>query len=291
MSMTIQTLLPRPIRRLALGAVAFAGLLATIAAPANAIGNGKPDVGYEGVGTLGVYLPTPPSGEIGGPFGLCSGFVISDRAFVTAAHCLAEIAALRHVPQAWAVALDAGSPEHPIILPGVFTTLNDIVNFPIEVETHSPIVIHEHPGFDEHTFENDVAVLEFPVGTFKGPYVKLAGPRLLRWLKRLRILKRIPIGLVGYGATGPAFNDMGDFIGLAISGHRNKGFGAVGSASKTRLFLETTPVLDSTLLLGDSGSPQFLLGRAVSLSSEPGFGEQRLDTPAVRKFLYPFCPN
>lgn len=253
--------------------------------PANAIEFGKPDSAYENVGALGVYLDTPAGT---GPFGLCSGFVVSDRAFVTAAHCLAAIPELQHVPEAWAVTLEPGSPEKPILPPGIFASFADLVKFPITVKTESPMMIYTHPRFDPATNENDVAILVFPSGTFDVPPVKLARRGFLKRLKLLGILKRLPIGVVGYGAEGFATNEMGDILGLSIPGHRNRGFSALARMSRTRLFLEPTPVLDSRLMTGDSGSPQFVLDRAVSLSSVSGFGEQRLDTPAVRWFLAPY---
>ncbi|MEO1034933.1 MAG: trypsin-like serine protease [Pseudomonadota bacterium] len=253
--------------------------------PAQAIEFGKPDTAYESVGALAVYFETPFGN---GPFGFCSGFVISDRAFVTAAHCLAEFPHLQHVPQAWAVTMEPGSPENPILPPGVFTELMDFIKFPIDnAELMSPTMIHTHPDYDPQTQENDVAVLEFPAGTFKQSPVKLARPWFLNRLKALRILQRVPIGVVGYGGAGFKADDMGVF-GLYIPGHRNRGFTGFSALTRSRLFLEPTAVLDSRLLSGDSGSPQFILDRAVSLSSVAGVGEQRLDIPSVRRFLAPF---
>lgn len=251
--------------------------------PAHAIENGKPDSAYRNVGALGFDVDGPGGNP---PFGICSGFVISDRAFVTAAHCITPFEGFA---QSWAVTLEPGSPENPIIHPGTFTGAN-IFDFPMLVETISTTTVHMHPGFDEAaaTYENDVAVLEFPSGTFDVPPVNLARRGLLNRLKRFGILKKLPVGVVGYGAEGFATNEAGDILGLSIPGHRNRGFSALAGMSRTRLFLEPTPVLDSGLLSGDSGSPQFVLDRAVALSSVPGFGEQRLDTPAVRWFLAQF---
>jgi len=244
------------------------------ATTANAIENGRPDTAYHNVGALGFDVDGP-----GGfpPFGICSGFVISDRAFVTAAHC---ITAAQAFAQSWAVTLEAGSPENPIINPGVLKDFN-VFDFPILVEVESTTTVQIHPWFDPATNEYDVAVLEFPAGTFEVAPVRLAKFQYLHWLRHLKILNRIPVGMVGYGAN----QDLGD-LGVFIPGYRIRGFSAIGDVSHTRLTLEPTPVLDANVLSGDSGSPQFVLGRAVSLTSAVDL--QRLDIPGVRRFLAQF---
>jgi hypothetical protein len=51
-------------------------------------------------------------------------------------------------------------------MPGIFTGGN-VDEFPMLVEIINAIEIHVHPGFDPGNLTFDVAVLEFPPGTFK----------------------------------------------------------------------------------------------------------------------------
>lgn len=265
-------------RKILLTYLAGAASLTGAMTAANAIENGKPDNAYVNVGAVGFDVDGPMGDS---PYGICSGFVISDRAFVTAAHCIET--GIFFGAKSWAVAPESGSEEYPVILPGIFTGGN-IMDFPMQVDTIPAIAVQLHPLYDRDTHENDVAVLEFPSGTFNVAPVRLVRPGLLRLLKRLRILERLAVGVVGYGADGFDIEELG----FSMPGYRQRGFTSIADMTRTRLTLEPTPVLDSSLLPGDSGSPQFVLGRAVSLSSIPGFGEQRLDTPAVRWFLEPY---
>lgn len=254
--------------------MAAAILLTIIAVPAIAVENGQPDAAYTNVGTLGIDFdgpagPTPP-------FGLCSGFVLSDRAFVTAAHCIEQAG---DAAVSWAVSLEPGTPDNPVVNPGVFDlTIFNITEFPILANVESTQIVRTHPAYNRDTFENDIAVLEFPAGTFSVPPVRLARSGQLTWLKHFRILKRIPIGVAGYGAE----KALGNFK-FFVPGFRKRGFSALGTLSRTRMTLEPTPIRDAFVLPGDSGSPQFVLGRVVSLTSF--FDLQRLDIPSAQWFL------
>ncbi len=269
--------------------LSFAALLTVTAMPVNAIEDGEPDTdnAYVSVGALGFDMDGPGPAA---PIGVCTGFVISDRAFVTAAHCITT--GLFLGAQSWAVTLESGSPEKPIVPPGVFNGGN-IFDFPMKVDPElikTTMIVHLHPQFipqlcTEESCEYDVAVLEFEAGTFEEPPVRLARFGLLQWLKRVRILKELPIGVVGYGADGPAFDEVRG-SGVWIPGYRNRGFSSIARISRTGLVVEPTPIRDSGLMPGDSGSPQFVLGRVVSLNGMAD--EQRLDIPAVRRFLAPF---
>jgi hypothetical protein len=72
-----------------------------------------------------------------------------------------------------------------------------------------------------------------------------------------------------------------------MPGYRSRGFSKVSDITDDRLFLTPTGVFDATTLPGDSGSPQFISGRAVSLTSTGDY-HQRLDIPEVLDFLAPF---
>ena len=250
------------------------GLLAMTSLSSHAIENGQHDYMHHNVGGIGFDIdgpanPTPP-------LGLCSGFVISDRAFVTAAHCIITPGPLA---LSWAVTLEPGTPENPIIMPGIFTGAN-VFDFPMLVETIDAIAVHLHPGFDPGSLALDVAVLEFPPGTFKVRPVRLAEPYYLDELDIQGVLNLRPVGLVGYGAQALT-NE-----GYVMPGYRSRGFSKVSGITDDQLFLTSTDVFDARLMPGDSGSPQFISGRVVSLTSFDRL--QRLDLPEVLDFLAPF---
>ena len=247
------------------------GLLAITSLSSYAIENGQHDYMHHNVGAIGFYIDGP-----GYPFSLCSGFVISDRAFVTAAHCIITPGPFA---QSWAVTLEPGTPENPVILPGIFTGAN-VFDFPMLTETIDAIAVHLHADFDPGSMTLDVAVLEFPPGTFKVRPVRLAEPYYLDELDIQGVLDLRPVGLVGYGAQALT-NE-----GYVMPGYRSRGLSKVSGINDNQLFLTPTDVFDAKLMPGDSGSPQFISGRAVSLTS---VGDcQRLDIPEVLDFLAPF---
>jgi len=250
------------------------GLLAITSLSSYAIENGQHDYMHHNVGGVGFDIdgpanPTPP-------LGLCSGFVISDRAFVTAAHCIITPGPFA---QSWAVTLEPGTPESPVIMPGIFTGAN-VFDFPMLVETIDAIAVHLHPDFDPGSMTLDVAVLEFPPGTFKVRPVRLAEQYYLDELDIQGVLNLRPVGLVGYGAQALT-NE-----GYVMPGYRSRGFSIVSDITDDQLFLRPTDVFDARVMPGDSGSPQFISGRAVSLTST--VEQQRLDIPEVLDFLAPF---
>ena len=249
------------------------GLLAITSLSSYAIENGQHDYMHHNVGAIGFDIDGPANPL--SPVGLCSGFVISDRAFVTAAHCI-----ITPPPFAsWAVTLEPGSPENPIIQPGIYTGAN-LFDFTMLGETIDAIAVHLHPDFDPGSMTFDVAVLEFPPGTFKVRPVRLAEPYYLDELDIQGVLNLRPLGLVGYGAQALT-NE-----GLVMPGYRSRGFSKASDLTDDQLFLTRTDVFDTWLMPGDSGSPQFISGRAVSLT---GVAElQRLDIPEVLDFLASF---
>jgi len=251
-------------------------ILAIASLSSHAIENGQHDYMHHNVGAIGFDIDGPD--EPFPPLALCSGFVISDRAFVTAAHCI--ITPPEGLAKSWAVTLEPGTPENPIIPPGIFTGAN-IFDFQMLVETIDAIDVHVHPDFNPGNLTFDIAVLEFPPGTFKVRPVRLTGLYYLDKLDMQGTLYRRPAGLVGYGAQALT-NE-----GYVMPGYRSRGFSLVSDINEDHLFLSPTDVFDAVTLPGDSGSPQFISGRAVSLTSAIDL-HQRLDLPEILDFLAPF---
>lgn len=253
--------------------LAFVSLSAA-AANLYAIQNGQADTVHKNVGLTGFYMDGP-DGPIG-PLGWCTGFVISDHAFVTAAHCVTALP----FAQAWAVTLEGGSPVDPVVQPGIFNGAN-LTDFPILKEVVDAQDVFVHPDYDAGTFENDVAVLLFDPGTFDVRAVRLPEAGYLDGLEANGTLELQPLGLVAYGSVEVTEE------GFVFPGYRQHGFCRASSLSPNWLFRVSEFPFDAGTMFGDSGSPQFMAGRAVSLTS--GWeGYQRLDTDAVLEFLYPF---
>jgi hypothetical protein len=250
----------------------------SVATPALAVENGVLDRSHKAVGSLGFDIDGPDGATP--PFSLCSGFVISDRAFATAAHCTEYV---KHIAVSWAVTLKPGSPKDPVAPPGIFDlTVYNFWDFPILADTVTATGYYPHPNFDWATLANDVAVLEFPPGTFSVQPVRLPSVGFLDWLETVGALYEVPVVLAGYGGH----EDLGNFL-VAIRGYRQRGFAVVSSLTEQSLILGTNKVFDSRTMAGDSGSPQFMLGRAVSVTSM-GI-KQRLDTPLTVSFLAAFA--
>jgi hypothetical protein len=182
------------------------------------------------------------------------------------------------------VTLESGTPDDPVAPPGIFNLLlYNFTDFPILVDTVMATGYYVHPNFDPVTRANDVAVIEFPAGTFTVRPVRLPEEGFLDRLDTVGVLYEVPIGLAGYGGD----EDLGNFE-FAIPGYRKRGFGIATDLSEQWLIMGTNEVMDSINLPGDSGSPQFVLGRAVSLASHDHIVKQRLDTPLVLSFLAGF---
>ena len=108
--------------------------------------------------------------------------------------------------------------------------------------------------------------------------VRLAEPYYLDKLDIKGVLNLRPLGLVGYGVIAQT-NE-----GFVVSGYRSRGFSKASGITDNQLLITPTDVFDTRLMDGDSGSPQFISGRAVSLTST--LEElQRLDLPEVLDFL------
>jgi hypothetical protein len=263
------------------GIALAASLLATLvlSAPAGAVDNGVPDGDrHPNVGLLGFDLD---AGGPSPPYFFCTGMVLSDRAFLTAAHC---ITAFEETVQ-WVASVAPGGPASPAYTPGV---VFDDFPFAVRVPVERPVATIVHPQFDAVTHAHDLAVLVFARGTFGVRPVELPRPRLLDKLR--------PAGtsftLVGYGAD-PDYG-LGE-PHLFAPGYRQTATAPFLALTSRQLLLQGAG--DSGrggLCLGDSGSPQLLGNVAVSLLSAVGktcreIVAQRLDLPADRGFLARFA--
>jgi hypothetical protein len=252
-----------------------------LSAPAAAVDNGTPDgARHPAVGMLGFDFDAEGESP---PYFLCTGSVLSDRAFLTAAHC---IDVFDDTVQ-WVASLEPGSPAEPAYAPGfVFD------DFPLEIRAavERPIATIVHPRFDPETLAHDLAVLVFAPGTFAVRPIDLPRPRLLDALARRSELGPAGFTLVGYGtdpdysteppryfARGYRQTASAPFLSLDERQLRLQGAGASGMGG---------------LCLGDSGSPQLLRGTTTAVALLSAVGEtcreivaQRLDTPSNRGFL------
>jgi hypothetical protein len=264
-------------RRIALAASLLATLV--LSAPAVAVDNGVPDGDrHPNVGLLGFDLDG--AGE-SPPYFFCSGMVLSDRAFLTAAHC---IDAFDGTVQ-WVASVAPGDPESPAYTPGI---VFDDFPFAVRVPVERPLATIVHPQFDPETHAHDLAVLVFARGTFGVRPVELPRPRLLDKLG----LAGTSFTLVGYG-TDPDYS-AGEPRYFA-PGYRQTATAPFLALTSRQLLLQRDSGRGG-LCLGDSGSPQFLGTSNVAVSLLSAVGDtcreivgQRLDLPADRGFLARFA--
>jgi hypothetical protein len=219
--------------------------------------------------------------------------VLSDRVFLTAAHCI-----VAQAPETvWYVTLAPGSVQSPVYPP--FILGEDLLpGFSVPVTRANQAVIHpDFGGFDNRT--HDVAVVLFPPGTFAG--VEPVELPKAHELERLELGRR-PIRLVGYGLDPEHGDADGDpvFVG---EGYRQTATAPFRRLTNRQLLLDGDAAArrQGGLCLGDSGSPQLLPGTnlALSLHSENAsevdacrglLREQRLDTRSERRFLARYLP-
>lgn len=256
-----------------------------VAAPASAIVNGEPDGdAHPNVGLLAFDVDgegdTPP-------FALCTGVVISDSAFLTAAHCI-DVA-----PDAqWVVTLEGGSPDDPVSESGVlFDDFPLAVTAPVYRSTD--VVVHPDYVAGEAR-RNDLAVLIFPEGTFADVTpAELPEQNLLSTLGERRALHGEILTLVGYGSDAEVGPPR-----YFYPGYRQTGTAPIQGLTRDWLLINTSApaTSGSGLCLGDSGSPQFLGDSNVVVSTfsrhpttcRGTSRAQRLDTTAAQEFLAQF---
>jgi hypothetical protein len=267
--------------------VAIGAALVTVAfastTPALAIDEGVPD--RAGHPYVGVLAADPDGAGPQTPYLWCSGSVISDRVFLTAAHCIVA----QPSETVWYVSLAAGSPAMPIYTPGLLG--EDLPRFLVPLTRADEVVTHPRfGGFENRT--HDLAVALFPANTFAGVEpVELPKANELEHLH----LGRKPIRLVGYGLDPEHGDEEPVFIG---EGYRQSATAPFRRLTRRQLLLDgdAAATRKGSLCLADSGSPQLLPGTnlALSLHSENSndvdacrglLREQRLDTRPERRFL------
>jgi hypothetical protein len=252
-------------------------LLVFATTPASAIENGRPDgPRHRNVGLMGIDLDGPD-----GPlpaFAFCTGFVISDSAFATAAHCIDVFGP----DAAWAVTLEPGSPDDPVIEPGFFDfALFNFTDFPIHADVTFADAVCMHPSYNGLVgFEHDLAVLSFDPGTFDVPPVQLPEQGWLDHLAATGSLIKMPLQLVGYGTEGRQ-----EGTAFFVPGYRKTALTGITGLDPNSLYYRPSDVWTGDTGFADSGSPQFLTGRAVSLQTFPERQAQRLDTVSELSFL------
>jgi hypothetical protein len=263
--------------------VIVSSLLASlvISASAAAVDNGTPDgTRHPNVGLLGFDFDGDGASP---PYFLCTGSVLSDRTFLTAAHCIQVFGD----DVQWVASLDPGSPTAPAFAPGF---VYDDFPFEIAAAVERPIATVVHPRFDPESLEHDLAVLVFAPGTFTVRPIELPRPGLLDALARRPGLADASFTLVGYGADPDYSAQVPRYF---IRGYRQTASAPFLALDPRRLHLQGAGASGrGGLCLGDSGSPQFIRGSGIAVSQLSAVGEtcqeivaQRLDTPADRGFL------
>ena len=238
-------------------------------------GNQHPMVGA-------IFADFDGNGAISGFEAVCSGSYAgpsADRAyevFLTAAHCVA-----------WA--------------PGSgFTQLfvsfdNEILDADGPANVIGSVAFHWDPKFAHDRGDlHDLAVILLPAGSVTGiAPVQLPPAGYLDDLQSAGTLKDTPIELVGYGVV-PTWEQPGG-TQYSFDGVRRTAAGTIKGLTQAWLYFNQNQNATGNggLCFGDSGSPQFLAGSTMIVSTTTGGDPNcrannynyRLDTENARAFL------
>ncbi len=261
---------------LALSLVLVSGVLA--------ISNGRPDGnGHPMVGAL--FAEFDGDGVITVNDLVCSGSYAGPSAdgqydvFLTAAHCLA-FAPFYGITEMF-VSFD-----------------NDLLDVDGVAATIPSEAFYWDPAFGHDVGDlHDLGVVLLPVGSVVGiDPVQLPPAGYLTGLKQAGAVKDLNIEVVGYGAI-PFWNQPGG-TQFGFNGLRNTSESLVKGLTKSSLLFNQN--VNATglggLCFGDSGSPQFIAGTTLIVSTTSGGdpncrannSNYRLDTDSARDFLGQF---
>jgi hypothetical protein len=245
--------------------IVFCAALLVGAAPALALDEGVPDrAAHPAVGLMGVDFDGPGPGA---PTPYCTGFVASDRTFVTAGHCLVGLP-----PETeFVLTLTPGTPAAPVMTPALYPDEFPF-SFTAPVIRAKAGVLHPRWG-EDGVLQHDVAVLLMDPGTFAG--VTPIG------LPHVDSARRGPVRLVGYGADPERGDEAPQYL---VEGYRQTRLSRIVRVTDQQV------VMPPAICFGDSGGPQLVGNVAISIVSESGDScelarGQRLDTREELKFL------
>lgn len=271
-------------RRLATIAI-VAALLFVFTLPASAITYGEPDGdGHPYVGAIVLVLPGGELFKIERPAG-CSGTLIAEKVFLTAAHCTAPMDSFlaQYPGSEWLITFDPTISENSTFFTGTWHTNPNYNGY-------------SGPGGASDPGDIGVIVLDQSPGITPA---SLPPAGLLDELKASHVLQDTRFTAVGYG-TVREDTTMG-FMGFLGNPDRNRveqGFLSLTDAWLT--LSQTQATGDGGTCYGDSGGPHFIHLNGVEttiIASITAIGDApcvatdktyRMDTESARSFLANF---